>query len=1018
MATGTLPDSDEDKTISPDESDELFNRVYGDDVARGINDAENAAATGGADDDKSVDDKENDPSAPPGGWHNGVVPGGNKGEKGNVWTRMSRNKKWLAGLGIGGAGVSIPLIILSIMPLRMEMMIQNITGLASKVPEYAVQQRSEYIITRALAVRLLGAANNTLDAESKLVFCKGGGVACSLFATYSNDYFEKKYGIEFKAEADGRTSLGGNAKNWTVDVKKGDTDVDSVVKKITTNGEMKKLIFKELDRDKIPNVVDRFLARRLLMKKFGVTTWRGPKAVENGVNKLSTIKTNLKTSIAKNTTNKIAPRLTTYITCLTDPAVCKNLREINATKTPTTIKDPATDPELADLDHDSPEYKARVEAYNQQVNLQGLASGATETAEEIATETVAKNVITKKVIALAGGAGAAIGLLDLAFSAINSVAEGSLSEINYDITTQVYTGFAAEIQTANEQMKAGDADLDTIGVLNSYFDSGNVPSGTVSAADTLNDGVDSSPLYQAESGQTVDTSKGLTVPCDDVNGNKVNTKLAPGELICDDQKVVRNYSQYFDKDPTGVVLAGAAKVWKSSVGAVIDTVGKAFGDVLNAIPGFKEAVSGIMSLFKDGIDGIVNWVVGLFSKTPNVGPTASGADNHAALSAGIRVTNNALMEEGVDEEGNAMGGGGTVQTDATVARITDEQNRAEQDVFNSKPLLARIFDAQLTGSFVQQFVSRLPLSIESVARLPYSSLSQLFSNASAATDSAVINPFNLPLYGYAPGDPALTADPGTYTEEQCAASAQARIDSKYKDVSKGEIIAVYHKSDPCALEKMVVGSQLEVNGITDDTYSLKPVTAETGIIKVRQASMEKPSITTPRGNGWTLSPGVDYSTYVCDSRTKDIGTYKNPDLGFTVRLCEITAFPSSSGTDIGASNANVVASVISANVMNMFTDAKAAGVSLGVTDGMRSKESGDYTSFSQHGRGLAIDIGSPRGGQTICFTAGGFSSKAAAEAACSGNAAYAWLKANASKYGFQNLMNTLHEPWHWSMGES
>jgi hypothetical protein len=178
--------------------------------------------------------------------------------------------------------------------------------------------------------------------------------------------------------------------------------------------------------------------------------------------------------------------------------------------------------------------------------------------------------------------------------------------------------------------------------------------------------------------------------------------------------------------------------------------------------------------------------------------------------------------------------------------------------------------------------------------------------------------------------------------------------------------------------------------------------------------MQKPAITTPKGNGWTLSTGIDYTSTACDTRTKDIGNYKNPDTGISVRLCAITAFDSSSGQDINTGNANVVASVISANVMNMFSDAKTAGVSLGVTDGMRSATNPDYKVTSQHAKGLAIDIGSPRGGQTICYKVDGWGSQSAAEQACAGNTVFAWLKANAAKYGFQNLVT---EPWHWSVGE-
>lgn len=56
---------------------------------------------------------------------------------------------------------------------------------------------------------------------------------------------------------------------------------------------------------------------------------------------------------------------------------------------------------------------------------------------------------------------------------------------------------------------------------------------------------------------------------------------------------------------------------------------------------------------------------------------------------------------------------------------------------------------------------------------------------------------------------------------------------------------------------------------------------------------------------------------------------------------------------------------------------------------------------SQHERGLAIDF--TYGGKTICFKR--------PSSACSNNAGFDWLVANASKYGLYNLPS---ESWHWS----
>lgn len=180
----------------------------------------------------------------------------------------------------------------------------------------------------------------------------------------------------------------------------------------------------------------------------------------------------------------------------------------------------------------------------------------------------------------------------------------------------------------------------------------------------------------------------------------------------------------------------------------------------------------------------------------------------------------------------------------------------------------------------------------------------------------------------------------------------------------------------------------------------------------------RPENSVDRGRGWTIKNDTDYSSYACDVRTKDVGTYTNPRLGFTLRLCQITSFPGIPGTNIDG-DANVVSSLISTNLINMFEAAKSDGIPLGVSSGMRSVKNVNYTDYSQHGRGLAVDIGSPKGGSTICFGGGGPSISNAN--ACRdrpdsdvGGKAVRWLDANAEKYGFYNLRS---EPWHWSAGE-
>jgi len=187
----------------------------------------------------------------------------------------------------------------------------------------------------------------------------------------------------------------------------------------------------------------------------------------------------------------------------------------------------------------------------------------------------------------------------------------------------------------------------------------------------------------------------------------------------------------------------------------------------------------------------------------------------------------------------------------------------------------------------------------------------------------------------------------------------------------------------------------------------------------QEVATERPENTTDRGGngGWTLTNNVDYSQYQCDARTTDAGTFTSPQYGWTIRLCKITFNTSISGDNGG----NSISSLISTNAMNMFEAAKAEGIELGLSDGMR-KNPPSY--FSMHSTGLAMDLGTPRGGQTICYAirpwwinpVKGYGNGSNAEAACQSKGgehykAYQWLKANAGKYGFFNFAN---EPWHYS----
>jgi len=113
MAIGTLPDETKNST-DPNESDEFFNNVYGGNVARGINEAEQFA-NNPTSDKKSIQDQEATPSNPSGGFKNNFT-GKNSGKNGSVNGSLKLAKKLGPTGGIVGIIAGLGMLGLSFTP--------------------------------------------------------------------------------------------------------------------------------------------------------------------------------------------------------------------------------------------------------------------------------------------------------------------------------------------------------------------------------------------------------------------------------------------------------------------------------------------------------------------------------------------------------------------------------------------------------------------------------------------------------------------------------------------------------------------------------------------------------------------------------------------------------------------------------------------------------------------------------------------------------------------------------------
>lgn len=933
--------------------------------------------------------------------------------------------KGLIGGGVSIIGIALILLV-AIIPMKLQGMLSNIMTAASEVPQHAVEKRVEYLVTRALASRML-AMSEGVDAQ--LIFCKSGGIGCSLIKTYTNDYFEKKLGITLDVDTQGRTSLGGKAKQWSIAVdtkntssdvfiKPGtlngtlnfdETEIEKARKLISSNSQMKAVIKTEVNSKTRWYNINRYIARKLLMEKYGVRMFSGPKKVEDTVNKISSARSTMKARIIKNTAGKITPRAAMYLTCLSDQDACQKLRE--------GIK--------KDLESTNPKNKEGWDTLPADQQARELAEYETKVviteAIEESTEEILKGeaegklskLLSQTVIKSLGTATAVIGISDLIWKAVDAVDDGALEAISYDINSQGYTGFSTEIGTVVGKVVAGDLDLETLQATTELFNN-----------------AEQSPLYQAETSPTqyyeraASSSTGPVVDCKGTSSDTEKTTLPKGELICPEQRVVRDYTTQLTQNPVWSKFADVAHFYNDYwTGKAIKWFNDGVSDLIGSIPGYDKVVDTAMNVAGGPIQGALNWFIELAFGIPNVGPDATGIENYVAASGGTRITQNAIMEYGVDSDGKASGAGGKILSDTQIAAIHNEAEAGRQTEFASKSLAERMFDTSLSKSFASQLIARIPTSFSSLVTLPKTSLLSVLSTSSvnAATTSGVtLNPFHLPIYGYDPNDTSVfEANPDTYTPEYCAASA-AKREASYER-RDGDVLPVYHESDPCALEKIVIGSELAEQGIEGDEYSFQ---------SIQDIAIPNNTTTTPV----TQTPAVvgditqDSSNVACASGTEDQGVSDGYKSGkrIKIRLCAIPGTYSRSSEDAKYGRKIVVNSRVSgpaiAMINKMKSDLGMATANFTSSFRTNSVQSSLYSAyingtgnvasrpgFSNHQLGTAFDVD----------FGGGISNKSAyCKSATIANicrppkasAIYDWLNANAKKYGFSQYYK---EYWHW-----
>lgn len=204
---------------------------------------------------------------------------------------------------------------------------------------------------------------------------------------------------------------------------------------------------------------------------------------------------------------------------------------------------------------------------------------------------------------------------------------------------------------------------------------------------------------------------------------------------------------------------------------------------------------------------------------------------------------------------------------------------------------------------------------------------------------------------------------------------------------------------------------------------------------VRDASVNQTATPPVAGGGDIL--GVDKATLQspsdsinCAEGTNDVGVHDGYVAGKVVkiRLCAIPGLPSTDAESTvgntyyieGANGLALVNSRASSTILKMVNDMKAAGLDLSVTSSWRSNERQTYL-YNTLGSGTAAKPGTSNHQMGFALDWRIYPGHQSPDAGCkrvNGNCSpgqdpygiYAWLTANASKYGYAQYSE---EFWHW-----
>jgi hypothetical protein len=737
-------------------------------------------------------------------------------------TNARNARKTAAALGIGGALIGGLIALFAfLIPFKLTHIVESIEQRVGEVPQYAIEQRLEFYVSRYLMIR-------SLEATGQFDFSPGGADR-NRFTYLGNSFWDTMYTnwkgakLEEKLASKHGVKLMANNNNpeifragklkatdfHLVDLNDASESIQPLERKEARG------VIKQLSRDETRwhQVFKRWHIRNVLYKYYGVGKWKPfEKWRDDRQVKIRERKLAIKQRLTNETVGRLSERYAKYLNCLLE-ASAKECRE--ALKKPDTdLVDPndsedrdqvESDTE-SDLDIDDAD-----DALDDVADITSDAMGNPDIPVDKAfgkqiTDKITEIGLKKIVASLATG----IGIIDTLAHIYETVDSGVINQVIYDKNAQQYAAFGAPILSAAGQFVSGNSEA--------IAGAGDFYGEDVGAMSEMFNNFDMSPVYRAGLGVAGSQGERAWEDCDGNPDNGAETQLPAGEVVCPDKKLMVNRTEFT-----------ASAGW-DAIGAILepytDTVGQIVGAITDITDSFLDAIGatdlissladklGITDLLMRGFSSLLNWFAG-----PVITGVEEGGPAFGALYGAVTVAQSATGgDASVNKENTAGGAYLTNEQAAPIKAVMMEQHKRE---LQAQPFLARYFSPRIKESLTGQMAMYMPTNIESFTRQasaifssPISIFSSVFSTITNGRASALKpddNPFDAIQTGFINNHPIFTANNGEgmnpdeiQTEYQCDKNPADRPQNSEDNMGRGPndelAFDVPMEPDPCELE--------------------------------------------------------------------------------------------------------------------------------------------------------------------------------------------------------------------------